>query len=102
MKRAFIAAALLSLAFAVSVFADDSGQPPQGQAPNFEQKQAEILKNIDTRIAGLQDDRVCVKAAKNHDDLKVCRDKQMAEMEKRRAEMAGHAPGGGQAPPQGH
>jgi len=105
MKRTFIAAAVLSLAFAVPVFAANGGQPQQGQALNFEEKQAEILKNIDARAAGLQDDRACVQAAKNLEDLKACRDKQMAEMEKRRSEMKGHGtgsgPGGGQAPQQG-
>jgi hypothetical protein len=101
MKRTFIAAAVLSLLFAVPVFAAEGVQPQTGQAPTFEQKQAEILKNIDTRAAGLQDERSCVQAAKNLDDLKVCRDKQMAEMEKRRSEMKMHGPGGGQTPPQG-
>jgi hypothetical protein len=88
MKRTFIAAAVLSLAFAVPVFAADSGQPQQGQTINFEQKQAEILKMIDARAASLQDDRACVQAAKKLDDLKVCRDnrdKALAEMEKRRS-----------------
>ena len=102
MKRTIIAAAVLSLAFAVPVFATEGGQPPKGQAPNFEQKQAELLKNIDARIASLQDDRACVQNAKSNEDLKACKDKQMAEMEKRRADMKGQAPGGGQTPPPGH
>ena len=95
MKRTFIAAAVLSLAFAVPVFAADYGQPQQGQTMNFDQKKAEILKMIDARATGIQDQRSCVQAAKNHDDLKVCRDKAMAEMK-------GHGSGGGQTPPQGH
>ncbi len=104
MKGTFIAAAVLSLAFAAPVFAADGGQPQQGQAPSFEQKQAEILKKIDARAAGLQDERSCVQAAKSLEDLKACKDKQMAEMEKRRSEMKGHGTGtgGGQTPPQGH
>jgi len=101
MKRTFIAAAVLSLSFAVPAFAADGVQPQTGQALNFEQKQAEILKNIDIRAADLQDDRFCVQAAKNLEDLKACRDKQMAAMEKRRSGMTGHGPGGGQTPPQG-
>ena len=95
MKRTFIAAAVLSIVFAVPVFAADGGQPQTGQTQTFEQKQAEILKMIDARAAGIQDQRSCVQAAKNLDDLKVCRDKAMAEMK-------GHGPGGGQTPPQGH
>lgn len=101
MKRTFIAAAVLSLAFAVPVFAADGGQPQKGQEPIFEQKQAEILKNIDARAAGLQEDRACVQAARSNDDLKACRDKQMAAMEKRRSEIKAHSTGGGQTPPQG-
>jgi hypothetical protein len=85
MKRTFIAAALLSLAFSVPVFAADGGQPQTGQAQTFEQKQAEILKMIDARAAGIQEQRSCVQAAKNLEDLKACRDKAMAEMEKRRS-----------------
>jgi hypothetical protein len=102
MKRPFIAAAVLSLAFAVPVFAADGGQPQQGQTLNFEQKQAEILKMIDARAAGIQDERSCVQAARNLDDLKVCRDKAMAEMDKKRSEMMGRSSNGGQTPPQGH
>jgi len=88
MKRTFIAAAMLSLAFAVPVLAADGGQPQQWQTPNFEQKQAEILKMIDARTASLQNDRACVQAAKTLDDLKVCkdnRDKALAEMDKMRS-----------------
>jgi len=101
MKRAFISLAVLSLAFAVPVFAADGGQPQQRQAPNFEQRQAEILKIMDARAADLQDERSCVQAAKGHEDLKACRDKHMAAMEKKRSEMKERGTGGGQTPPQG-
>lgn len=101
MKRTFIAAAVLLFAFTIPVFAADGGNPQQGQSLNFEEMQAEILKHIDARAADLQDDRACVQAAMNHEDLKACKDKQMAEMEKRRSEMKEHGTGGhggGQAP----
>jgi hypothetical protein len=100
MKIAFIAVVALSLALsiAVPVFAADGGQPPMGQSQSFEQRQAEILKFIDARAAGIQEERSCVQAAKNFDDLKACRDKAIAEMEKRRSNMMGHGPGGGQTP----
>ena len=98
MKRTFIAAAVLSLAFAVPVFAADYGQPQQGQTMNFDQKKAEILKMIDARAAGIRDERSCVQAAKTLDDLKVCRDNR----DKVIAEMKGRGPSGGQTPPQGH
>jgi hypothetical protein len=97
MKRAFITAAVLSFAFTVPSFASN-GYQQQGQAPDFEQKQAEILKHIDARAERLQEERSCVQAAKSFEDLKTCRDKQMAEMEKRRSEMKEHGPGDGQGP----
>ena len=94
MKRTCLAAAVFTLAFAVPVSAADSGQPQTGQALTFEQRQAEILKIIDARAAGIQTERSCVQAARNFDDLKACRDKAMADMK-------GHGPGGGQMPPRG-
>jgi hypothetical protein len=75
MKRAVIAAIVLSLAFALPAFAAESNQPPKGQAPTFEQKKTQILKSLDERSAKIQEERNCVKAAKKDDDLKACRNK---------------------------
>jgi len=81
MKRAVIVAAVvLSLVFAVSGFAIDSSQPLGDTAPNFEQMKADHLKKLDDRMASLQKEKVCVEAAKNQDDLRVCRSKHKAEM----------------------
>ena len=110
MKRALIAAAVLSLAFAVPAFAVEGAQPPKDQAPNFEQKKADILKNIEMRMTRMQEEKTCIQAAKSHEDLKACWEKQRKEMEKMRGgmgRMGGHGgpggPGGpgGQVPPQG-
>ena len=104
MKRALLAAAVLSLAFAAPAFAIEGGQPPKDQALNFEQKKADILNNIDQRIAHMQNEKICVQAAKSHEDLKACWEKQKQEMEKMRGEMARRGgPGGpgGPVPPQG-
>jgi hypothetical protein len=87
MKRTLIAAAVLSLAFAVPAFAADSNPPPNPTGQTFEQRQADILKMIDERITSLQEGKTCVQAAKNEDDLKVCRQKHMAEMREKRGEM---------------
>ncbi len=82
-----VAVAVLSLAFAGSVFAVEGGQPQKGPGPNFDQRKAEILKMLDERVATLQEEKGCVQAAKNHDDLKACRKKHKQEMEKMRDEM---------------
>jgi len=101
MKRALISAAVLSLAFAVPAFAAD--QPQKAPVPTFEQRQANILKMIDERITSLQEGKTCIQAAKNDDDLKACRQKNMAEMREKHGEMRQQrgmggpmGPGGGQ------
>lgn len=93
MKRTAIATVLFSFVLAVPAFAAEGGQPPQGQGQTFEQRKAAILKMIDERIANIQEERGCVEAAKNDDDLKVCRDQSRARMEK---EREGRRPLGGQ------
>ncbi len=87
MKRALTAAAVLSLAFAVPAFAAEGGQPQNAQGATFEQRQANILKMLDERIASLQAGKACVQAAKSDDDLKACREKHMAEMREKHGEM---------------
>jgi hypothetical protein len=84
MKRTVIATLLFSFLLAVPVFAAEGGQPPQGQGQTFEQKKAAILKMLDDRLANIQEDRACVEAAKNDDDLKACREKGKARLEKQR------------------
>ncbi len=77
MKNAMIAAAVLLLALAASAFAADVKQPPNPSGQTFEQRQAQILKMFDERIAGLQEGKTCVQAAKNDDELRACRETQM-------------------------
>jgi hypothetical protein len=78
MKTAMIAAAV-SILFAAPAFAADNAPQPKGPGPNFEQRKAEILKRIDERIARNQEERACVQAAQNHNDIKACRDKFKSE-----------------------
>ncbi|NTW65633.1 MAG: hypothetical protein HGB21_04860 [Nitrospirae bacterium] len=68
MKRAVIAAAVLSLVVAAAAFAADSEQAPKGQGMGFEERKADILKHLDTRMSSLQAEKACVQAAKNHWD----------------------------------
>ena len=75
MKRAVIATLILSLAFALPAFAAESNAPPKGTAPTFEQKKAQILKRFDERSTKLQEEKACVQAAKNDNDLKACKAK---------------------------
>ncbi len=87
MKKALIAAALLALVFALRAFAAEGSKPATAPGKTFEQRQANILKMIDERIASMQEGRACVQAAKSDDDLKACREKRMSEMKARRGEM---------------
>jgi hypothetical protein len=104
MKRIVIAAAVLFLVGAVSAFAADSGTAPKKQGMSFEERKADIVKSLDTRISFLQEEKACSQAAKNHDELKACREKHHAEMDKMREEhghgghMGGQGNTGGQPP----
>jgi hypothetical protein len=103
MKKALIATALLSLAFAVPAFAAEGGQPPAAPGQTFEQRQAHILKMIDERIASLNEGKACIQAAKNDEDLKACREKHMSEMKDKRGHQRGMmgGPQGGMGGQQG-
>lgn len=79
MKTALIAMAV-SILFAVPAFSVDSTPQSKGVGPNFEQHKSDIIKRIDERIARNQEEKSCVQAAKNHDDVKACRDKFKAEV----------------------
>jgi hypothetical protein len=74
MKRALFAAVLLSLMLVVPAFAVESASP-KGSGPSFEEKKAQILKHIDERSAKLQQEKTCIGAAKDDNDLKACREK---------------------------
>ena len=87
MKNALLAAAVAAGMFAVPAFAADSNPQPGTSAPTFEQRQAHMMKMIDERIASLQSGKTCVQAAKTNDDLNACREKHMAEMREKRADM---------------
>lgn len=85
--KVLLIAVSVSMLFAAQVFAVDAVSPPKGPGPNFEQHRAEILKRIDQRIARNQEEKTCIQAAKNHDDVKVCRDKFKAEAQEQRNKM---------------
>ena len=86
MIKGAVAAVVFSFIFTTSVFAAGDGKS-QEPAPSFEEKKAEVLKRLDEQMHNLQEAKTCVKAAKNHDDMKACRQKQMAERKKIQEEM---------------
>ena len=81
----------------------EGSQPMKEAGPNFEQMKADHLKKLDKRMNSLQQEKTCVQAAKNQDDLMACRSKHKAEMKKHRNDMGqkvGPGSPGGQNPPQ--
>ena len=86
MKTAIMAVSV-ALLFAIPAFAIDAAPQPKGTGPNFEQQKTDIIKRIDGRIARNQEEKSCVLAAKNHDDIKACRDKFKAEIQEQRQNM---------------
>jgi hypothetical protein len=68
------------MVFAVPVFAAEGSQsqPSTGTAPTtFEQTKSDHLKRLDGRINSLQEEKTCVQAAKNQDDLNACMKKRL-------------------------
>jgi hypothetical protein len=86
MKKTLIAMAV-SILFAAPAIAADNAPQAKGPDQNFEQRKADILKRIDERIARNQEEKACVEAAKNHDDLKACREKFKAEIMEQRQKL---------------
>jgi len=79
-----IISVVFAMFLAVPAFAVDNSSLPKGPGPNFEQNRTDILKRIDARIARNQEEKSCVQAAKNHDDIKACRDKFKEELKEQR------------------
>jgi hypothetical protein len=75
MKKAFIMAIVVTLALSLPAFAADNTQLQQASGPSFEEMKAGVLKHIGEHIAGMEQERACVQAAKSNEDLKTCRDK---------------------------
>jgi hypothetical protein len=65
---------------ALPVLAFDNPPRQMAPGPNFEQRKAEIINRIDQRIARIQEEKACVQAAQNHDDIRACREKFKEEM----------------------
>ena len=100
MKRVVIAvAAFVSLVFALTAFAVEGVQPPKEMGVNFEQMKADHLKKLDARMDSLQQEKICVQAANNQDDLMTCRSKHKADMKGHGDEMRKGGGPGGQVPP---
>jgi hypothetical protein len=64
----------LSFLTAAVVFAwnVNNGYSANAARGSFEQRKAEQLKRVETRIAHLQEQRTCISAATNEDVIQVC------------------------------
>ncbi|MDQ7787997.1 MAG: hypothetical protein RDU01_10345 [Thermodesulfovibrionales bacterium] len=103
MKRVVVAVLALSLVVAVSAFAVEDTQSPKDTGLNFEQMKTNHMKKLDERTNSLQQEKTCVQAAKNQDDLMGCRSKHKADMKGRHDEMRmrdGSGGPGSAVPPQ--
>ena len=104
MKKVVIAVAIaVSLVFAMSAFAVEGSRPTKAQCADFDQTKAFHMKKLDERINSLQQEKTCVQAAQNQDELKACRSKHRAEMKEHRGAMkkkTGSAGPGAQGQPQ--
>lgn len=68
--------------YAMPLYAVDVQPPAPGKpGPNFEKHKADVIKKIDAVIAYRQEEKACVQAANNHQELKACRDKFKNELQ---------------------
>lgn len=82
MKKMIISSAVLfTFLSAAGSFGADTPTPSNAPDQNFDQKKAGIIKHIDKRIQSLQKEKACIESAKNHEDVKACREKFKEEME---------------------
>jgi hypothetical protein len=98
MKRAVVAAMVLSLLFLAPGFAAESKKSAEMPTTALEQRKAQILMGLDQQIKKLQQEKDCIKTAKSFDDLDGCRKKQgMSSGKKAVPNQAGKAPSGAKA-----
>ncbi len=74
MKTTMITTAVAIL-LAMPAFAANNAPQKQGQTLSFPQRKAEILKRIDERITRSKQERACIQATKNNEDIKACWEK---------------------------
>jgi len=104
MKKVLVS--MLAAVFVMLIFgfssAQMSGNPPQGQKEitpeKFSELKADILKRIDDRMKRMTEEKKCVTAATNGDELRKCRP-QRPSMQGGQKEQGRQ--GGGQFPPMG-
>ena len=75
------------LAFTVPALAAGEDEKSVKSIPSFAERKAEVLKNLDNQILSLQETKTCIQAAKDHNAIKACREKQMAERKQLHEEM---------------
>jgi hypothetical protein len=74
MKILFIVAAILLSSIIAFAQQPPHTQPPTGKGQKFETVKQRILGDIDARVSLLQQEKGCVSAAQNVQDLKNCRE----------------------------
>jgi hypothetical protein len=97
-KTIFLVALLLTTSTAFS-----ADQPQQRTAVNFDTVKSATISRINARIAHNQEELSCVQGAKNHVDLKACRDRFRAEQKAQHDQMKtqrGQMQGQRKTPPQ--
>ena len=73
--KLFLIALLLTGVCLTSAYAADGTNDPQKTNLTFEQRKAQILSNIDERIAKDQALKECITPAQSPKDVKACREK---------------------------
>jgi hypothetical protein len=88
MKKLIALAVIGIFALGLSLISIAEAQPPQTQKQeiNIEQAKAKRIADIDARIKILQEDRVCVSAAKTREDMKKCKHHDIQERKELRKE----------------
>lgn len=86
MKRTLIIALALSELIIAQAFAAESAQLPITLRETFEQRQTRLLKMLDERIGSIEEERMCIGAAKNDDDLMTCSESQMKKLKEKYGE----------------
>ncbi len=81
MKSLFLST-VLALSF--SAFADHHEEDAKLDFPAMKEK---VTKNLDERIAALQEHKSCVSAASSKEELKACREKMKAKRDQMQGQM---------------
>ena len=83
MKAKSIGVSFAVALFVIFAFNLKTGYSASASPTTFDQKKAEQLRRIDTRINHLQGERACVQAATTQDGIKNCRQQLKGDRQQR-------------------